>query len=103
MKYLSFQKRCVQRIRLEIPWWIAIIGLYLIIAPIILIMTGFNVIIPLMILIIYVWIGKFIVFKLLNEKREQNNEQIDFKGAARDVYRAVWWPWYLRRELSRKR
>ena len=46
----------------------------------------------------YLLAGAYVVFVRKKTPSQQRQDSIDFKGAARNLYYCIWWPWFLARK-----
>ena len=84
----------------ELPYWVIIYILALILTAIdspVLSAIGLVIVLP------YFVVGVYIVFVKLKIETAQKADVFDFKGAATNVYRAFWWPWYFLNKSSHKK
>ncbi len=95
----SFTLSVVQGLRLAAPWWLlGFIG------------SGINALVDapacqdaLKLLVYDLAFGLFVVFILLETRSAQSCERVDVRGAARNLYWALWWPWFVIRWLKHRR
>lgn len=92
---LTFRQAVAQSIRTEAPYWLFLL-LFGAVATAIDSVTfeGFM-----MLLLAYLGVGAWIVFVLKKHPSAQARDRFDLRGAARNLYVAAWWPWFL---LKRK-
>ena len=47
--------------------------------------------------------GAYLVFIVFRTPSSQSYDRLDFRGAAQNAYRALWWPWYVIQWVKRRR
>lgn len=75
----------------ESPYWLFIFAIGLLCS--IIDSEFFNAIV--MLTGLYAGVGAFVVFSVLKIKSNQNTDKFDLAGAGKNIYAAIWWPWYL--------
>ena len=96
MQPTSFVQAFVAMLRKLFPYWLLALVAHVVVA-------AFNS--PLLDLllslsIVYLCLGAWLVFARLKTTPIQS-QGIGLQAAARNLYRAAWWPWYLVREIER--
>jgi len=95
MQPTSFLQAFCAMLRKIAPYWLTALVAHLIVgaldSPLLDLLLSLS--------IIYLCLGAWLVFVRLKETPIQSHG-IRLEAAARNLYRAAWWPWYVVREIS---
>jgi len=94
MQPTSFLQAFCVMLRKIVPYWLIALVAHLIVgaldSPLLDLLLSLS--------IIYLCLGAWVVFVRLKETPIQSHG-IGLEAAARNLYRAAWWPWYVVREI----